>query len=186
MRLLVLADMDDLHWVHGTGQADVLLSCGGAYDGLILEAARKFNCSKVFAVKGDDDFDGPFPPPIIDLHLRVERHGDVTFGGLNASWRYKPRGFVAEQDGAKLMLTGFPPVDVFVSHNPPREIHHTEDETRVGFEALNEYISRAKPRLLVHGHQHVNRETTVGATQVIGVYGYRVLEFAEHASIAGT
>jgi hypothetical protein len=186
MRLLILADIDDLHWVHGTGQAEVLLSCGDIHDEVILEARQAFGCPTVFAIKGDRDFDKPFLPPIIDLHLRVERHGVLTFGGLNDSWRYKPRGFVHEQNGAKLVLTGFPYVDVFASHNSPRGIHDTEDETHYGFEALNDYISKAKPRLLVHGHQRVNKETEVGATQVIGVYGYRVFELAEHSSIVGT
>jgi hypothetical protein len=88
MRLLILADIDDFHWGDGPGQADLLLACGGVYDQLILEAAKTFNCSKVFAVKGNHDFDMPFPPPIIDLHLRVGRHGRLTFGGLNDLWRY--------------------------------------------------------------------------------------------------
>ena len=43
-------------------------------------------------------------------------------------------------------------------------------------EALAEYIRRCKPRLLIHGHQHVNIETAVSGTRVIGVYGHRMIE----------
>lgn len=186
MNLLILADIAGPHWRYGTGQADVLLSCGDIYDEVILEARQAYGCPTVFAVKGDLDFDRPFPPPIIDMHLRVERHGGLTFGGLNGSWKYKPRGFLHEENGAKLMLTGFPPVDVFVSHNSPRGIHDKEDGVHCGCEALNEYIVLEKPRLVIHGHQHVNEETTVGRTQVVGVEGYRVLAFAEQCSIVET
>lgn len=42
MKLLVLADIDDLHWHHGTGQADLIISCGDVYDQVILEAANAY------------------------------------------------------------------------------------------------------------------------------------------------
>jgi hypothetical protein len=33
-----------------------------------------------------------------------------------------------------------------------------------------------KPRILIHGHQHVNWESELGDTRVIGVYGHRTIE----------
>lgn len=47
MKLLILADIDDLHWNHGGGQADVLLSCGDIYDQVILEAAQAYSCPRI-------------------------------------------------------------------------------------------------------------------------------------------
>ena len=35
MNLLILADMDDFHWRHGGGRADLLLACGDLADQLI-------------------------------------------------------------------------------------------------------------------------------------------------------
>jgi hypothetical protein len=40
MRLLILADIDDLHWHCGEGNADILLACGDITDQVILEAAQ--------------------------------------------------------------------------------------------------------------------------------------------------
>lgn len=71
------------------------------------------------------------------------------------------------------MLAAFPPVDIFLSHNSPRGIHDREDEVHYGFEGLTTYISKENPAFVIHGHQHVNKETQVGDTQVIGVYGHR-------------
>jgi len=32
MKLLIIADIDDLHWKHDEGRADILLSCGDVAD----------------------------------------------------------------------------------------------------------------------------------------------------------
>lgn len=177
MRFLVLADIDDFHWSQETGQADVLLSCGDVADGFILEAAAAYNCDQIFAVKGNHDISAPFPKPIVDLHLRVEKVGGLTLGGFNGSWKHKPRGhFLYEQDEATALLDGFSAVDLLVAHNSPSGIHECGDDHHAGFVALNAYIARAKPKVLIHGHQHINKESTVGETRVVGVYGHRVFE----------
>ena len=177
MRLLVIADIDDLRWKGGSGQADVLVSCGDVSDPVILQAGEAYQCKRILAVKGNHDSPSPFSKPIVDLHLSVEKYNGVRFGGFNGSWKYKPRGhFLYEQDESSNLLKDFPAVDVFVSHNSPRGIHDIEDEVHIGFEALSAYISRQKPKVLIHGHQHVNSETEVAGTRVIGVYGHRVIE----------
>jgi Icc-related predicted phosphoesterase len=177
VKLLVLADIDDLRWQGGRGRADALLALGDMADDVILQAAEAWRTPAVFAVRGNHDSDAPFPPPVADLHLRTAELGGVRFGGLNGCWQYKPRGsFLYYQEEAEAFLEAFPAVDVFISHNSPRRVHDREDGVHTGFSALNAYIERAKPRLLLHGHQHQARETRVGATRVIGVYGWSVIE----------
>ena len=92
MKLLILADIDDFHWKHGGGVADVLLSCGDVSDEVILEAAQAHGCSLILAVKGNHDTKAVFAEPIVDLHLRLYEHRALSFGGMNGSWQYKPRG----------------------------------------------------------------------------------------------
>lgn len=177
MKILAIADIDDLRWKGGSGQADLLISCGDVSDPVILQAAEAYHCSHIFAVKGNHDSSTPFPSSIVDLHLHVEPCGRMKFGGFNGSWKYKPRGlYLYEQEGALDLLKGFPPVDIFVSHNSPRGIHDKEDEVHTGFDALSTYIQLAKPRLLIHGHQHVDSETLLLGTKVLGVYGHRLIE----------
>lgn len=181
MRLLVLADMDEMRWPGGHGRADALLALGDMTDAVILQAAEAWNCPQVFAVKGNHDSDGPFPEPIIDLHLRTMEFAGLRFGGLNGCWQYKPRGsFLYYQEEAEALLEAFPAVDVFISHNSPRRVHDREDGVHTGFSALNSYIERAAPRLLLHGHQHRECETLLGHTWVIGVYGWKAIEIDEN------
>ena len=63
MKMLVLADIDDLDWRGERGRADVLLSLGDIADAVILQAAEAWQCPIVLAVKGDHDSDAPFPSP---------------------------------------------------------------------------------------------------------------------------
>ena len=81
MKILAIADIDDFHWKHGYGKADVLLSCGDVLDEVILEAAKAYACETIFAVKGNHDISLPFAQPIADLHLRTREHGGLRFGG---------------------------------------------------------------------------------------------------------
>ncbi len=177
MKILALADIDDLRWRHGTGQADLVVSCGDVADEVILEAAEAHSCEAIFGVKGNHDPHTPFSGPILDLHLQVREQDVMRLGGLNGCWKYKPGGhFVYEQWEVKSFLASFPPVDIFVSHNCPCGIHERDGEVHQGFEGLRNYITRAKPSIVLHGHQHVARESTFEDSKIIGVIGHRLLE----------
>ena len=183
MKILVLADIDALRWKWETGRADAVLSCGDVADRVILEAAEVYRAPVIFAVKGNHDGRDPFPPPIVDLHLRVETFGALKFGGFQGCWRYKPRGYFLYTDPeVRAMLTDFPAVDVFVSHNSPLGIHDEDDGVHRGFEAFNAYLENRKPAWLIHGHQHRNRQTRIHGTTVIGVFGHRLLEIPSPGS----
>lgn len=59
-----------------------------------------------------------------------------------------------------------------ITHNSPRGIHDREAaSTRVSIR-FNDYIHRANPKLVIHGHQHQNSETQFGRITIIGAYGY--------------
>ena len=172
MMLLVISDEDSFLKHLTRERADAVISCGDIADHVILQTAQVAQCSRIFAIKGNHDGGGPFPTPIVDLHLRTESYGGLVFGGFRGSWRYKPKGhFLYDADEVESLLAAFPPVDVFVAHNSPRHVHDKDDGVHLGFEAFVRYIHRVQPRLFFHGHQHISQETQIGKTRVIGVYG---------------
>lgn len=178
MNILVLADIDDFNYEFGDKNANIIVSCGDLYDQVIMEAADQNNCNSVFAVKGNHDFAEGFKFPVENVHLKVLKYNGFTIGGFNGCWKYKERGlFMYSQDEVKKLLKSFPPVDIFVAHNSPRGIHDRDDGIHYGFDAFNDYIERCRPKLFIHGHQHVNMETKVGVTKVVGVYGYEILKY---------
>jgi Icc-related predicted phosphoesterase len=180
MKLLVLADDDTVRHRIDRERPDVVLSCGDLDDASILQVADTVQCSRILAVRGNHDSGALFTSPIVDLHLTTHTLDGVRFGGFQGSWRYKPRGhYLYEQSEVEQLLASFPTVDVFVAHNSPRHIHDRDDDVHFGFDAFNHYIRRCQPHVFLHGHQHVDRETRLGDTRVIGVYGYRRLDLRD-------
>ena len=176
MTLLIIADDDAVERQVPDARADLLISCGDMADSVICRIAERCGCEKIFAVKGNHDSSGGFPAPIHDLHLNRVQFRGLWFGGFCGSWKYKPRGnYLFEQYEVESLLSGFPPVDVFVAHNSPRLIHDKEDEVHHGFTAFNSYITRTRPQWFIHGHQHANAESSLEGTKVVGVFGYRFL-----------
>ena len=178
MRIMAIADTDDVTWAGPSPRVDLVVSCGDVYTPVIQAAAKACPAASVVAVKGNHDLPAAFPLPIIDLHLRViTLPNGLRVGGFNGCWRYKPRGnFLYSQNEAAVLLQQLPAVDILVAHNSPGGIHERDAVAHQGFVALSEYLHRHSPGLLIHGHQHVNRETLVGRTRVVGVYGCRRIE----------
>jgi Icc-related predicted phosphoesterase len=180
MNLLIIADDESIGSQIPDCNVDALVSCGDLADELILKAAAKCHCREILAVRGNHDSSASFPEPIRDLHLTVFQFRGVTFGGFCGSWKYKPRGnYLFEDFEVEQRLVNFPAVDVFITHNSPRLVHDREDDVHMGFAAFNQYIERAKPRFMIHGHQHENVESRIGVTHIIGTYGYRMLVVPE-------
>jgi len=177
MRFLVIADDDSLIGHLDPGPIDVLLSLGDLWDATIEKAIERYRPERVFAVRGNHDSAAPFSGGIVSLHGKAETFRGVAFGGFGGSWRYKPRGHhLYEQQEVSAALEGFPRVDVFISHNSPAGCHERDDYVHQGFEGLRDYVLRTQPKYLLHGHQHVNASSWLGETEVIGVYGERLLE----------
>ena len=174
MNLLIIADDESIARQSPDSHVDLLISCGDLADEVILQVAQKCKCREIFAVKGNHDSSGTFRTPIQDLHLKTLRFAGLAFGGFCGSWKYKPRGnYLFEQSEVAVALAVFPPVDIFVTHNSPRHVHDRDDDVHTGFVAFNDYITRIQPRFVFHGHQHVNQDTALGPTRVIGTYGFR-------------
>ncbi len=184
MRILVLADLDDCVSDDIASGADLLVSCGDVRDDLILKAAELSACRKIFAVKGNHDLPADFPSPVSDLHLKVERFDGLRFGGFDGCWKYKPNGnYLYGQGDARSLLAAFPRVDVFIAHNSPKGIHDRDDDVHQGFDAFNEYIARANPKYMLHGHQHLSTESILGRTRVVGVFGHAMIEMQTTTSL---
>jgi Icc-related predicted phosphoesterase len=125
--------------------------------------------------------------------LVIEERG-LLIAGLGGSIRYRPDGVNQYSQGemARRILAMTPRLlwnwiryrrflDILVTHAPPRGIHDAEDPAHVGFAPFNRFITRFRPRYLLHGHSHVYRRdaatsTQIGQTTIVNVYPYRVIE----------
>jgi uncharacterized protein len=177
MKILAIADDDfEVGKIEGI-RPDVLLTLGDLHDVTLSRAIDHYCPDVTFGVRGNHDVERPFPPGVIDLHCRVEEYGGLQFTGFSGSWKYKDQGHhMFEQNEVATMLADHPPADIFIAHNSPSGMHERDTGIHQGFKAFNAYIERCQPDWFLHGHQHCEDVTVQGQTQVIGVYGERVLE----------
>ncbi|HMQ53703.1 MAG TPA: metallophosphoesterase [Anaerolineae bacterium] len=130
----------------------------------------------------------------VNLHCQTYRSRQILLAGLEGSIRYRQGYFQYSQREMwfntivylapqllinKILYGRY--LDILVAHSPPYGIHNGEDRVHQGFKAFLWLMRTFKPRYLVHGHRHVYNpteivETQYGATKVINIYPYRLLE----------
>ncbi len=76
-------------------------------------------------------------------------------------------------------MANFPPVDIFITHCPPRGINDEDELAHQGFEALRKYVDTYHPKVLFHGHTYPTEENMVrnyNGTRIEYVSGWRIIE----------
>lgn len=171
--------------------ADVrlIVSCGDLPVAYLDYVVTQLNVPLVY-VPGNHDADDYVIQGGQPVDGRWVRLNGVAVAGLGGSQRYKPIGKHQYTDremlgrAARLLLTsrmGGRHIDLFISHAPPQGVHDGPDHVHAGFKAFHTFLRTGQPRLMLHGHTHVQRnlETTISQlyhTQVINVFPYRVIE----------
>lgn len=184
VRMLVVADDDDIDVPSKPFQVDVLISLGDIHQQTVERIADACMPERVFAVRGNHDT--PFlqwPFWMENLHGRSEQAYGLKFAGMGGSWRYKNSGaFLFSQNEARSIMQGVPPVDVLISHNSPASYHERDGDVHQGFHGITEYIDRCGPMLVLHGHQHRNIVSQRRSTVIVGCYKICLVEVLYCAS----
>jgi Icc-related predicted phosphoesterase len=118
---------------------------------------------------------------IWDMHLKTWSYGGISFGGFQGCVRYKdnPDAIMCTQAEATQLMGGFPYVDVFLSHCPPRGINDEPEIAHQGFDALRTYLDAYQPKIWLHGHTYPTAETVVKnhqTTRIEYVYKHRIID----------
>jgi Icc-related predicted phosphoesterase len=133
---------------------------------------------------------GPLGCTNVDGRL-VEASG-LRIAGLGGSIRYKegPNQYTQGQMGRRALrlevrirlkrVSHGRKLDILMTHAPPFGLAEAKDSAHVGFVAFLRLIRHFQPALAFHGHVHaygrVMPERRLGATRVINVVPWRVIE----------
>ena len=128
---------------------------------------------------------------------RVVRARGLTVAGLGGSPRYHPQG-VNQYSPSEMTRRAWRlaasiawnrprlgPLDILITHSPPLGIHDEDTQAHRGLAAINWLIEKTKPRYHLHGHVHFHRRnltasvTTLGATTIINVFPYQLIEISK-------
>ena len=129
-----------------------------------------------------------------NVDLRCVEVAGLLVAGLEGCIRYRPDGLHQFTQNEMMLrslallpglvrnrLTRGRWLDVLIAHSPPLGVHDMPTAAHTGFRAFLDLMRIFRPRYLLHGHRHQNyasgpTETLCGATTVINVHPYRVLE----------
>lgn len=183
MKALIIADRNphiNIVEVVQTNNVELVITLGDLTREDILALQQLTTIPKI-GVYGNHD-SGTYMPElgIMDMHLKTWSFQGVTYGGFQGCVRYKenPDAIMYTQEQARQMIAGFPPVDIFISHCPPRGINDEEEVAHQGFIGLREYIDQKAPKIWLHGHTYPTEQSLVtqhGSTKIEYVFGYKLL-----------
>ncbi|EWC61203.1 putative phosphoesterase [Actinokineospora spheciospongiae] len=137
----------------------------------------------------------PGPEGAVNADGRVVDVAGLRIAGLGGSIRYNggPNQWTERQMARRsrrvrrrARLRGLRdgrPVDVLLTHSPPRGCGDRDDPPHRGFACLHDAVRVLRPGLLVHGHIHPHGEPVpdrdLGGTRVVNTVGYRILDIPE-------
>ena len=140
----------------------------------------------------------PRPADCLNADGTVLDVAGLRIAGLGGCVRYRPgpnqysqreyrrRGGRLVRRVGRLQRRRPGPVDVLVTHAPPRGLGDEEDQPHVGIDALHTVLSRLQPSWHLHGHIHPHghpkRDRTVGGTILRNVIPYRMIEITPTAT----
>jgi hypothetical protein len=136
----------------------------------------------------------PEPRPLgaVNADVQVVDVAGLRIAGLGGCVRYRPgphqytqreharRGRRLVRRVRRLQRRSPGPVDVLITHAPPRDLGDDPDRPHEGIDALHDVIERLEPRLHLHGHIHPHGRTmadrALGPTTLCNVIPYRVFD----------
>ncbi len=133
------------------------------------------------------------PEGSVNIDRKTVTHKGLIIGGLEGCVCYRPDArYQYTQDEMRWRVGALLPqlvlnrirhgrwLDVLITHAPPANIHVGPDQVHTGFQVYLDVMKYFKPRYLLHGHVHANRnqvrETLYLDTHVINVHPYCVIE----------
>lgn len=183
------------------GDVDIVLGCGDL-PFYYLEFLQSAIDAQVYYVRGNHDqapqftSDGRVLRDVqggVDLHGRVLNINGLLVAGLEGSMRYRPNAphMYTESEMRRQIYRLLPllalkrvrygrPLDIFVAHSPPKDIHDQDDLAHTGFKIFLTLLKLIEPKLMLHGHVHLyqdkNQRSQLGKTTIINVYPYYLFE----------
>ena len=197
MKILTISDEEcaalwDYYVPGRLKEYDLIISCGDLKADYLSFLVTMARCPVLY-VHGNHDTHYDRTPPegcdCIDGHI-VEYNG-LRIMGLGGCRRYHPgeHQYSDEEMRRRIRRLMRPwrrkPVDILVTHAPPRGMGDGEDRPHWGFEALAEFLEKYRPRYLLHGHVHTSygvdapRVRSHGDTTLINTSERYVLEIPD-------
>lgn len=144
---------------------DCIISCGDMPPVYLEFMVSVLNVPLYYVRGNHDEIYDEKPPGGDDLHKRIINFQGLTMVGLEGSMQYNNGTVQYTESQMHRMVVGMGPnlmlqramgrpIDLLITHSPPRGIHDADDLPHTGFKALLRFMEWYKPRYMLHGHIH--------------------------------
>lgn len=186
MKLLIFADLHDgitdkEYSILKDLEFDVCVTLGDI-DEISLSKIKSISKGRtIVGVEGNHDKRDVLKRlEIKNLHNNLIEINGIKLLGFSGCLPYKRMNevYLHSQLECSVLLGYADKADIFISHNSPFGIHDDQSNfAHTGYKGIVEYIDRVNPKLVLHGHQHINEVTYLeNGTCVVGVYGARLID----------
>lgn len=195
MRILSISDTEEdrlttCAGLERLGHIDFIVSCGDLRASYLETILTLANVPLLY-VPGNHDTGYEENPPLgcTPIDGKIVECSGVRVIGLGGSLRYNDRvyGFTEQEMRWRMFKLALRTkwtggADLMVTHVPPRGYGDLDDYPHQGFEAFNVALEMLQPRILVHGHVHmeygrIEREHAhPSGTRVINACGSQIIE----------
>lgn len=197
----VVADLSGPAIKQQFGDVALVLACGDLPLNYLESIVTRLNVPLLYVLGNHDQGiytpGGQFkelPAGCTNVDERVVLVKGLLVGGLEGSMRYnEEKHQFTEWDMRRKAWHMLPALwanrlrygrflDILITHAPPYGVHDGEDLPHVGFRTFCWLMRHARPRYLIHGHQHIYQpetevRTTYRHTEVVNAYGCQVVDW---------
>lgn len=116
---------------------------------------------------------------ILNINKRFIKNNGLSFVGFEGCYKENDDNrWIYGYSQKESITTAFklPQADIVLSHTSPMGVNQNKPE-HPGLIGISDYIKIHKPRLVLHGHQHINKTTLLNnGTLVVGIYGATIVD----------
>jgi predicted phosphodiesterase len=200
MRILAVSDVESEYiWDHFDENAfkgvDLVISCGDLKSEYLSFLVTMINVPLYYVHGNHDTGYAQNPPDGCDsIEDALVTYKGLRILGLGGSMKYNERPCYSQPPwqytekqmakrikklGMKLRQSkGF---DILVTHAPAKGIGDSSDLCHTGFSCFVPLLQKYKPRLMIHGHMHLNygrapRSIEFEGTRIVDACGYHFID----------
>lgn len=192
MKILAISDTESPYLyehfdINNFKDIELVLSAGDLKSSYLSYIATVMPCPVLY-IHGNHDYKYHLNPPegCICIENQVYTFKNIKIAGIGGCMEYSggPYQYKDSEMSLKILKNtlkyrkGF---DILLTHSPPLGIGDGEDQAHIGFKSFIKLLDKYKPKIMVHGHQHLNykrgiRQHSYKNTLIINAYGYTIFE----------
>ncbi len=158
---------------------DCIILLGDNPSNLIIQL-KKLN-KKIFGIIGNHDTLNILEyNKIENIHGKCLEFNNIIFTGISGSNKYKNINFPSlTQEESYHLASEMQKADILITHTSPYGYHEKNNDSHAGLSGILHYIKTHKPSYHFHGHQHINKISTIqhinSKTTIVGIYGATII-----------